>query len=499
VGAGVVGAADVRQLRDELATMILPGATDTPGSATAQAQAEWVDLIGELEAVKSAVTAVQARLAVALDEATRAVEARQGVRAERRGRGVPNQVGPAMRSSPHAGAAFLSTARVWLSQMPFTFEALRAGVLSPWRATLLVRETSHLSTENRAWIDEEICGPAGLAASVRMGTRRLVARIKELAARLDVDACVKRNARAVSERHVSIRPAPDLMVYLTALVPMQQGVQAYAQLRARAEAARAAGDERGAGQVMADTLIERVTGRETGCADDVPVTINLLVSDQTLLAGGDRPAVVLEGAATGVGVVPAPVARNLVAQGIDAGAAWLRSIYADPRGRLLATTSTSRFHPHGLAALLRAREQGICATAWCDAPVRHIDHVTPHAEGGETSLVNGQGLCARCNHAKQAPGWRQKTTEIDGRHAVETVTPTGHTYVAVAPEPPGWTAAVGMGSPTGGRAPRSRYSIGCHTGPDRGAIAYRPPASTGPGRRPRRQAHPADLVWAHPG
>jgi hypothetical protein len=53
VGAGVVGAADVRQLRDELATMILPGATDTPGSATAQAQAEWVDLIGELEAVRA--------------------------------------------------------------------------------------------------------------------------------------------------------------------------------------------------------------------------------------------------------------------------------------------------------------------------------------------------------------------------------------------------------------------------------------------------------------
>ncbi|MFI2486736.1 HNH endonuclease, partial [Promicromonospora kroppenstedtii] len=121
---------------------------------------------------------------------------------------------------------------------------------------------------------------------------------------------------------------------------------------------------------------------------------------------------------------------------IDTDTAWLRSIYVNPHGRLLATTSTSRFHPHGLASLLRAREQGICATTWCDAPVRHTDHITPYVEGGPTSLDNGQGLCARCNHAKQAPGWSQKTTQLDGRHAVETVTPTGHTYVSVASTPP---------------------------------------------------------------
>jgi hypothetical protein len=530
--------------------MILPGAADTASPVSKAAQAEWVDLLAELEAVKNTVTAVQGRLAVALEEATKADEARQGVRAERRGRGVPNQVGAALRCSPHAGGSFLGAARVWVTQMPFTFEALRTGVLSSWRATLLVRETSHLSMKDRARIDEEICGPAGLADLARMGTKRLVARVKELAGQLDAHACVKRNAKARSERSVSVRPAPDLMVYLTALVPMQQGVQAYAELKAHAEAVKAAGDERGAGQIMADTLIERVTGREAGKADEVPVTVNLLVSDQALLAGGDQPAVVVEGAPAGVGTVPASVARNLVAQGIDADAAWLRAIYVDPRGRLLATSSTSRFFPPGLSVLLRAREQGICATSWCDAPVRHLDHVVPHAEGGATSLGNGQGLCARCNHAKQAPGWTQKVTEVEGRHAVQTTTPTGHTCVSVAPAPPApalpepvrpaavkpeqvepatvgrelvrsataeqvpnppalsaapspdatpaWTPAVGVSGPRPGRVPRSRYSIGCHTAPDRGTIAYRPPRNTGPGRRPPRRARPADLTWAHP-
>ncbi|WP_374727027.1 HNH endonuclease [Promicromonospora iranensis] len=528
-GAGTVTATDTR-------TGAGTGTgADTGGLMSKQAQAEWVDLLGELEAVKNTVAAVQGRLAVALDEATKVEEARQGIRAGRRGRGVPNQVGAALQVSPHAGGSFVGVARVWVMQMPQTFDALRTGVLSQWRATLMVRETSHLSVEDRARIDEELCGPANRAALASMGTRRLVARIKELAGELDVHACVKRNAKAVSERCVSVRPAPDLMVYLTALVPMAQGVQAYAQLKKHAEAARAAGDERGAGQIMADTLIERFTGREPGHADEVPVAINLLVSDRTLLTGGDQPGVVVEGMSGGAGVVPGPVARNLAAQGIDADAAWLRAIYVDPNGRLLATTSKARFHPPGLADLLRAREQGICATSWCDAPVRHIDHVTPHAEGGVTSLDNGQGLCARCNHAKQAPGWAQSVTEHEGRQAVETTTPTGHSYGFVAPAPPRpvrdtapghasvsgtpapaepamapgpveaqdrptqptpvWTPAVGMGNPSG-RIPPSRYTIGCHTRPDRGAIAYRPASNTGPGRRPPRRARPADLSWA---
>ncbi len=537
----------MRALREYLAGMILPGGTDTASSVSKTTQAEWVDLLGELEAVKNTVAAAQGRLAVALDEATKAEEVEHGVRAQRRGRGVPNQVGAALRVSPHAGGSFLGVARVWVTQMPHTFDALRTGVLSQWRATLLVRETSHLGVEDRARIDEELCGPANRAMLASMGTRRLVARIKELAGQLDVHACVKRNAKAASQRCVSVRPAPDLMVYLTALVPMQQGVQAYAQLKKHAEAAKATGDERGAGQIMADTLIERVTGRGPGAADEVPVTLNLLVSDQTLLTGGDQPGVVVEGMPSGAGIVPAPVTRNLAAQGIDAGAAWLRAIYVDPKGRLLATTSKARFHPPGLADLLRVREQGICATSWCDAPVRHIDHVTPHAEGGETSLDNGQGLCVRCNHAKQAPGWRQKTTEINGRHAVETTTPTGHTSVSVAPQPPrpardtapghksvsitptalepatgqedaptapersapvaegiqerprqpvpAWTPAVGMGNPSG-RVPRSRYTIGCAAPRLRGAIAYRPPGQRGLTRpRNRRRARP-DLTWA---
>ncbi|MFC6509911.1 HNH endonuclease [Promicromonospora citrea] len=447
--APVLDASLVARLRAVIADGVLPGAGDPVRSVSRGTAAAWVDLLAELEKVKHSVAAAQARAAVALDEVTRAAEADQGVRAERRGRGVPAQVGAAMTRSPHAGASFLGAARVWVQQMPYTFEALRVGALSEWRAMILVRETSHLSPEHRAVVDEEVC--RDLAALAGLGAKRLAARVQAIAARLDVHATVRRLARAEGERHVSVRPAPDLMVYLTALVPMKQGIQAYAQLRAHADAARAAGDGRSGGQLMADALIERVTGRDR--ADDVPVTVNLLVSDETLLAGGADPGVVLEGSSAGAGVVPAPVARELVAAGVDADAAWLRAIYVSPAGRMLATTSTSRFFPSGISAVLRARQQGICATPYCDAPVRHADHVLPYGEGGATSLANAQGLCVRCNHAKQAPGWVQRLSGEDGPEVAETVTSTGHTYASVLPRPP---RALGRAAPRGGAILRPR-------------------------------------------
>ena len=126
------------------------------------------------------------------------------------------------------------------------------------------------------------------------------------ACRLDPAAAVKRNAKAVNERHVSVRPAPEGMTYLTALLPLKEGVACYATLHRAAGAAATAGDSRGRGQVMADTLVERLTCRGVGWstsdgstdgdsrdAGDGPgdtVELQLVMTDTALLAGGDDPA-----------------------------------------------------------------------------------------------------------------------------------------------------------------------------------------------------------------
>jgi hypothetical protein len=423
--SGPLTAEVVRSFRDRLLSAGLP--VDA---------ASQVEALAALEELKRATVAMQASVALDLDEQTRSAEAAAGVRAERVGRGVPMQVGLAMRTSPRRARVFLGAARVWHTEMPYTFEALRAGALDEYAATVLVRETACVPLEARQEVDRALC--ADHAALEGVGVKRLTARAKAMAARLDPAAVVARARKAESERTVTIRPAPDTMVYLTALLPVGQGVAAYAALKQSADLATTSGDPgtepRSRGQVMADTLVERLTGQRE--AADVPVAVNLVMSDAALLGAGHEPATVLDDSGAGYGTVPAQIARELVARGVDADAAWLRQVYADAAGRLVATASSRRFFADGLAALLRVRDQGICRTPYCDAPVRHLDHVVEHAAGGATDVDNGQGLCEACNQAKNAPGWSQEVAGSDGRHTVITTTPTGHRCRSTAPPPP---------------------------------------------------------------
>ena len=70
-------------------------------------------------------------------------------------------------------------------------------------------------------------------------------------------------------------------------------------------------------------------------------------------------------------------------------------------------------------------------------PIRHHDHATPNRAGGTTSALNGLGTCAACNYAKEASGWRVSTSDADGQHTAEYLTPTGATYYSIAPPLPG--------------------------------------------------------------
>lgn len=94
--------------------------------------------------------------------------------------------------------------------------------------------------------------------------------------------------------------------------------------------------------------------------------------------------------------------------------------------------SRSRLAPAGLADLITLRDQS-CRTPWCDAPTRRIDRITPWAEGGNIEAENLQGLCARCTHVRQAPGWRAHHPPGEHPHRVETAALTGHRYHSTAP------------------------------------------------------------------
>ena len=222
------------------------------------------------------------------------------------------------------------------------------------------------------------------------------------------------------------------MSYVTGLLPVAQGVAVHAALSKHADALRAGGDQRSRGQIMADTFVERLTGQAR--ADDVPVEVQLVMTDRTLLGGDDTPARIV-----GHGPIPAALARALVRAGSagEQARVWVRRLFTNPvTGDLIAMDSRRRVFPVGLRRFFVIRDE-VCRTPWCDAPIRHADHVRRAADGGETSADNGQGLCEACNQAKEAPGWETSATRAGPGHPVTTRTPTGHRYTSRPPDLPG--------------------------------------------------------------
>lgn len=394
-----------------------------------------VDQLAAMNRAASSIAAGQARVTAMLEAKRQARRAAEGVPAAQRGRGLASEVGLARKASPWHGAKYLKMSRILVDDMPHTLAALESGVLTEVRAMIITEHADCLSPADRRAMDVELCAdPAKLDG---LGDRKVDAEAGRIAIRLDHDAVMERISRHQSDRTVTMRPAPHGMAYVTALLTAAEGCAAYEALQVEAAAGAAAsvaagnGCE-GRGPLMADAFYRRITGREVGAA--VPLNLNLVVSDESLFAHGPEPAVL-----QGYGPIPAAVARKMaLAALLDPEVeAAVRKLYADPAtGNLVALDSTSRTFPKGLRWLIALRDQR-CRTPYCDAPVRHIDHITRHADGGPTCAENGQGLCERCNYIKETAGWTT-TTSYDrfGRHTTEVTTPTGRTYRSTAPPLP---------------------------------------------------------------
>ena len=153
------------------------------------------------------------------------------------------------------------------------------------------------------------------------------------------------------------------------------------------------------------------------------------MTDRTLFDGDNEPAILI-----GHGPIPAPIARQLVRTANPKIKAWIRRLYTDPTtGHLINGDGKRRDFSYAARQFVTARDH-TCRTAWCDAPIRHTDHVTSRSTGGPTHITNAQGACEACNYTKEAPGWTA-TTEPDGI-TITLTTPTGHKISTQPPAPP---------------------------------------------------------------
>jgi hypothetical protein len=71
------------------------------------------------------------------------------------------------------------------------------------------------------------------------------------------------------------------MAVLTGYLPNEQGIACYAALRRHADTAVASGDAPTRDQIMADTMVERLTGQTA--AADVNVELQIMMSLEALL------------------------------------------------------------------------------------------------------------------------------------------------------------------------------------------------------------------------
>lgn len=388
--------------------------------------AERIDRIARLERLKAAAAALQVAESVRFAQSQAEQQLAADVHPDRIGRGIADQLGLACHVSGFEAARRLGVARALWFDLPQTFELLTTGAISAYVASLVVTETRHLDAGARRQVDAKVVA-AGIST---MGVRSAAACARRHAYQADPQGYLQRGRTERQNRRVGLRAAPDTMSVLSGYLPVEHGVACLKSLRAATDKLKADGDRRTRDQIMADTMVERLTG--SASAFDVDVEVQIMMPIDSLLDPNDpTPAEV-----AGYGPLPTGIAREILAG--TRGRLWWRRLFTAPPTRHIVSGDPFRRRFDGfLKELITMRDRG-CRDPFCDAPIRHLDHIHRHSAGGSTSYSNGRGVCERGNYAREMPGWRIDllTDGMKVPHAVKITTPTGHSYVSRAPDPP---------------------------------------------------------------
>lgn len=384
-------------------------ADEMAGIGAAHLPVELLDQLDALERIKSAVAAAEVVLAATFADLVEAADdaPADGRRRPPRAMSIGAEVALATRTSPYQGEQRVLLSRRLRDDLKGVHAALGRGHISEAQAFAIARQVAHLDPDQRAAVDADVAAtPESLAG---LGDEKLRQAVRRSCLASASEAETHRHRRARADRHVTTRQLDDGTGRVTAIVAIEDLAAVRSALDAQAAAARAAGDERTAGQVRSDVLVQRLTGR--GPASVAPVRVNLVVGVESLLGAGTEPGLI-----PGAGWLPAGLCTDLVRRASAAAKASLRRLFVQPEGR--------------------------CRTPGCNAVIRHHDHVARAADGGATSAHNGEGLCERCNYVKEAPGWAAwVASEPDGgRHEVHGVTEYLRILRSTAPPMPGGPA-----------------------------------------------------------
>jgi hypothetical protein len=112
-------------------------------------EAALIERIAELDRVKSAAAAGQAKAAAALDANRRVAESDAGVPAAQRGRGMGSEIALARRDSPARGGRHLGLGKALVDELPHTLQ-IATGCAAVLQSTAQVRHAGQ-SSESAAF------------------------------------------------------------------------------------------------------------------------------------------------------------------------------------------------------------------------------------------------------------------------------------------------------------------------------------------------------------
>lgn len=350
-----------------------------------------------------------------------------------------DEVGLALRLSRAAAANRLATARALVEELPATLSAWQSGTIDVRKAQAIAETSEFLEPEQRGVLEDRVLPRAGVQTLARL--RAALARAVLM---IDPHGAARRHEQRRADRRVVVRPDSDGMASLWALLSAPDATAAYQRL---GQLARTWGaeDSRGMDARRADLLVDLLTGRRcaaTGtcaapdCDGGTPTSterdhrrpsrprgpatplVSVVVPITMLMGLDEHPGELL-----GYGPIPAPLAREIAAQGT-----WRRLLTDPATGALLDHGRTTYTPPAALADYVRARDM-TCRHPTCGqrAVTADLDHTIAWPDG-PTSADNLHASCRRHHRIKtHTPGWH-----VD-QHPDATITwttPTGHAYAS---------------------------------------------------------------------
>ena len=319
------------------------------------------------------------------------------------------EIRAALRLTRRAADAVLETAMALRLRLPRLWELLAAGVIDERRARVIAHGVAHLPEEIARRVVEEIADEAP-----RLTTGQLRARLRRLCIETDPAEAQRRYEETVSERRVVAEPTDDGTAHLFGLdLPPDRVAAITARINALARSLRGGDETRTMDQLRADVFLDLLDGTAHHGRGGV---IDLQVDLATLAGLAEAP-----GELGGFGPVIADIARQ--ATDHHTGSEWRYTV--TDRGQALHHGTTRRRPTAAQRRHVQTRDR-TCVFPGCRMPAVacDIDHTTPWAEGGPTSVANTAPAC-RHDHINKDRGWTYQRLPDGDYH---WTSPLGHTH-----------------------------------------------------------------------